>query len=285
MQLEHILFPLDFSLRCRRAAPFVAAMASRFDAKITLITVAELERPGAAPVFGGAIDAWKGLHELEKELDNALIPEFANLRVDRIADLGDPAQIITHFAHTYAVDLIMMPTHGRGPFRRMLLGSITAKVLHDAHCPVWTDAHLQELGSNAPPQVSHSILCAVDTELRDVRVIHWAVAFAKEIGAKVRLVHAIPAAISAEAMVDPSHHAHLFRAAGQKMTSLQQEAGVALEASFRGGNPEEAIYDVALRAEADLVVIGRGDLNQPFGRLRSHAYAIIRDCPCPVISV
>ncbi len=40
-----------------------------------------------------------------------------------------------------------MPTHGYGPFRRFILGSVTAKVLHDADCPVWTGVHLEE----APP--------------------------------------------------------------------------------------------------------------------------------------
>jgi nucleotide-binding universal stress UspA family protein len=205
VRFKHILFPFDFSTRCRRAVPFVAAMASRFDAKVTLMSVAELERPTSVkpPVPVGASDVWKRLRDLENELDKTLIPEFVNLRVERIADLGDAAQIIIDFAHTYAVDLIMMPTHGRGPFRRMLLGSITAKVLHDAQCPVWTDAHRQELESSMLPEVSHPILCSVDTDLRDVHVINWAVAFAKELGAEVRLVHAIPAAIGAQAMAIP----------------------------------------------------------------------------------
>ena len=45
------------------------------------------------------------------------------------------------------MDLIVMPTHGYGPFRRFILGSVTAKVLHDADCPVMTGVHLEE----APP--------------------------------------------------------------------------------------------------------------------------------------
>jgi len=32
----------------------------------------------------------------------------------------------------------MLPTHGRTPLRRFLLGSVTAKVLHDRTVPVWT---------------------------------------------------------------------------------------------------------------------------------------------------
>lgn len=36
---------------------------------------------------------------------------------------------------------------------------------------------------------------------------------------------------------------------------------------------------------ADLVVIGRGAMGELFGRMRTNVYSIIRDAPCPVISV
>src|SRR5207245_2957797 len=64
-----------------------------------------------------------------------------DLAAGAIVSLGDPAAEITHYAEKNQVDLIMMPTHGYGRFRNMLLGSVTAKVLHDAHCPIWTAAH------------------------------------------------------------------------------------------------------------------------------------------------
>jgi nucleotide-binding universal stress UspA family protein len=52
------------------------------------------------------------LRDIKARLDNSLIKDFAGLRVDRVAELGDPAQVIAEFAHKHAVDLIMMPTHG-----------------------------------------------------------------------------------------------------------------------------------------------------------------------------
>ena len=286
MTVKHILFPFEFSIRSLRAVPFVEAMANRFRAKITLISVAELDgltepRNSPAPV---SIDIWEILRELETKLESSLVKEFPNLEVERVADLGDPAQVITSFAHTHSIDLIMMPTHGRGPFRRLLLGSVTAKVLHDAQCPVWTDAHTAQLTSSLP-NVCHRIVCAVDTGSRDVPVIRWAAAFGKELGAEVQLVHAIPAAVSPHAQSDRLYHEHLFKVAHEDMKQLEQEAGVPLEATMRGGNPEEAVRNTALDVKADLVIVGRGDLQQPFGWLRSHAYAIIRESPCPVISV
>jgi len=48
---------------------------------------------------------------------------------------GDPSAGITQFAHTHAVAMIMMASHGYGPFRRLLLGSVTAKVLRRRRMP------------------------------------------------------------------------------------------------------------------------------------------------------
>ncbi len=81
--------------------------------------------------------------------------------------LGDPAQVITAFAHTQGVDLIMMPTHGYGPFRRLLLGSVTAKVLHDAECPVWTAVHMAKAPHRVHSAFSNILWqCGWETGLR-----------------------------------------------------------------------------------------------------------------------
>ena len=53
--------------------------------------------------------------------------------------------------------VILMPTHGYGPFRRFILGSNTAKVLHDADCPVWTGVHLETLSLNGESVMAKKI--------------------------------------------------------------------------------------------------------------------------------
>ena len=60
----------------------------------------------------------------------------------RVAE-GDPGSRIVEAARASGFDLIMMPSRGRGTFRSALLGSVTAKVLHDAECAVWTAAHTE----------------------------------------------------------------------------------------------------------------------------------------------
>ena len=121
LAIKHILFPIDFSERCCGTAPFVRALATRLGAKITLLTaVAPIWQAGLGE---GAIpvDMTELRQDLEVQLNNTFVPEFQGLTVERIAEIGDPAEIITRFAHTKGVDLIMMPTHGYGPFRSLLL--------------------------------------------------------------------------------------------------------------------------------------------------------------------
>ncbi len=285
--IKHILFPIDFSDRCCAAVPFVEAMASHYNAKLTLISVAQplyyagMGDPGGPIVLG--TDTM--LSDLKERLDSSLVTEFSHLRVERIAEIGESARVITGYAHDNAVDLIMMPTHGYGPFRRLLLGSVTAKVLHDAECPVWTAAHVED-----PPCSEHkacrSILCAVDTTPNSVSLMQWAAGFARDVGATLRLVHVVSEADrSTSHTFDPGRDQALREQSREAVQKLQEAANVKVPLCVIAGNVAEGVHEEAVRHGADLVIIGRGVLQETLGRLRTHSYAIIRQSPCPVLSV
>ena len=57
--------------------------------------------------------------------------------------------------------MLWAATHGRGVFRRFLIGSVTAKVLHDVDCPVLTGAHTQQHADGSATGISN-IACAMD---------------------------------------------------------------------------------------------------------------------------
>ena len=129
----------------------------------------------------------------QRTLDLGNLPCKAPGGVRHMVVIGDPARIICEVAVAEKCDLIVMPTHGYGPFRRFLLGSVTAKVLHDAICPVCTGPHMEK----APDYTSisfHHVVCAIDLGLHSREVLAWADAFAREYGATLTIVHAIPAA-------------------------------------------------------------------------------------------
>ncbi len=285
LNIKHILFPIDFSERCCSAVPFVESMAKRYGARVTLISAAQPFYYAAMADGPIAVDTEELLEDLKARLDDSMTRDFAGLRVDRVAELGDPAQVIADFAHSQAVDLIMMPTHGYGPFRSLLLGSVTAKVLHDAECPVWTAAHAAERPSR-DPFGCRRILCAVDGTAKSVPLMKWANEFARDCGATLRIVHVIPGMEGFPSrQMDREFEADMRKDAYRTIEGLEKPAGVDAAISVAAGNTAEGIREEALHQGADLLVIGRGMAQETLGRLRTQAYGIIRRSPCPVLSV
>jgi nucleotide-binding universal stress UspA family protein len=285
--IKHILFPVDFSERCCSAVPFVESMANRYDARITLFTAMQPMYYAAMgePFVPAEVDLEELYRDLKARLDSSLTNDFAGLRVERVAKLGDPAGAITDFAQTHGVDLIMMPTHGYGPFRRFLLGSVTAKVLHDADCPVWTAAHVAERPCRGHV-TCRNILCAVDGTPNSVSLMKWAGAFAKDTGAKLWMVHVISGMEGLPSrQMDSEFQAAIRQEAHRTIERLEESAGLKAPMCVAVGDVSESVREEALRHHADLVVIGRGKLQETLGRLRTHAYGIIRQAPCPVLSV
>jgi hypothetical protein len=69
----------------------------------------------------------------------------------------------------------------------------------------------------------------------------------------------------------------------KKLKGIQEQAD--FEVRLEGGSISRVVRDAAVRQQADLVVIGRGHVQAPLSRLRTNACAIIREAPCPVLSV
>lgn len=285
--IKHILFPVDFSERCHGAAPFVAAFAKRFGAQVTLISVAPPLWYAAmgdvgTPVY---VDPEELRADLKARLSNVEAKEFDGLPVEKIAEIGEPAEEISLYAHTQGIDLIMMPTHGYGPFRSLLLGSVTAKVLHDSQCPVWTGAHMEDLPGNEHIE-ARNVLCAVDGTPKSTPLMNWASEFSKRTGASLRMVTVVPGLEGwPEGALDREFEKEQARAARERVMKLEREAGTGAPLCVVAGNVASAIREEARRHSADLVVIGRGLLHETLGRLRTHSYGIIRQAPCPVVSV
>lgn len=285
LNIKHILFPMDFSPRCWAAAPYVRDMAARFGAKVTLIGVAPPFVNAAADTVPVVIGTNELLRDLRERLNFTLVTQFSDLQVECATEMGDPGHVIANFAKNGDVDLIMMPTRGYGPFRSLLLGSVTAKVLHDAECPVWTAAHIED-APIAQRAETRAILCAVDGAKKSVGLIKYAAQFANHCGASVRLVHVIPEFDAVAARQAGAEFEESVQLQTRKtVEALQWRAKLRSPVSVAVGDIAEGVREEARRHAADLVVIGRGVLQEKLGRLRTHSYGIIRRSPCPVLSV
>jgi nucleotide-binding universal stress UspA family protein len=272
-----VLLPVDFSERSAWAVHCVRPLVCHFNSELTLLHV--LMPPQYE--FGAADAAGSLLAELcrdrvaqaKMELGAFMDSDLGGLNVRRVLLEGDPSTTIVEYAQREQTNLIIMPTHGYGPFRRYILGSNTAKVLHDADCPVWTGTHLSE----TPVKLAapfHNVMCAVDLGPQSAKALAWAAHFAKEFSARLTLFHVTAC--------DPQ----LRSSAGDALDNLRQQVGcTTAELDLESGEASRQICTAAKRLQADVLVIGRGSAAGVFGRLRTNAYAIIRESPCPVVSV
>jgi nucleotide-binding universal stress UspA family protein len=73
--------------------------------------------------------------------------------------------------------------------------------------------------------------------------------------------------------------------AREDIEKLQQTTGVRALVDIEMGDIAKSICLLAQQLKADLLVIGRGSAAGIFGRFRTNAYAIIRQSPCPVVSL
>jgi nucleotide-binding universal stress UspA family protein len=284
---QKILFPVDMSDSSTATAPFVEAMAKKYNAELTLLHVLEMPSGLIPDWYGGAVPVIDTTAIWQAETEAAqsyLADKFQGLKVHRVVVQGDAAQTIDDYARENGMDLIMMPTHGYGLFRTLLLGSVTAKVLHDTSCPVWTGVHVQNAPAVSPDFTT--ILCAVDRTEDSVATMRLACRLAHDNQARLVLVHAIPGAeVAPEKYFDTDLRAYLEEDARKAIAQLQESAGVHAPLCLGAGEVSHVVRDSALGHSADLVVIGRGHATRTLGRLRSNVYSIIREAPCPVISV
>ena len=220
---------------------------------------------------------------LTRDLEDFQRAELAGCNVRRLVSDGDIAFRIVEFARDEEVDLIMMPTHGCGLFRRFILGSNTAKVLHDAECPVWTGVHIAE-NATRPVEVHH-VLCALDLGAQSERALKWAHWLSCTLKARLTLLHVTAAVPETPDHTDDAWRAKLRWSAEETLGHLQAKVGSQAEVMLQAGDPAHAICAAAARIHAGVLVIARGSAAGGFGRLRTNAYAIIRQSPCPVVSV
>jgi nucleotide-binding universal stress UspA family protein len=221
----------------------------------------------------------------QKDLDQELRPELDGIAVTRVLLRGDPAQEIVQAARDRNVDLIVMSTHGHGPFYRFLLGSVTAKVLHESPCPVWTGAHLED----APARdfsIRH-ILCSVDLTHHSHHTASLAAEMAAAVDGTLTLVH-ITAGVEiygpGGSYVDPAWKEKIVGFAAKEIDMLQQDVGTKAEVIIDCGNVPELLNRAAEQTKADVLVIGHSPVRGHLGD-NGNGYGIIRASHIPVLSV
>lgn len=285
LPFRRILFPVDYSEPCRAVVPYIKEMARRFSAELTLVHAYGPEALAASELTLADPGLPAEARAMEERRLRAFAAEtFPGQHVETVAEGGEPGTVIHALVQHQGTDLVMLATHGRGPVRRLLLGSVATKVLHDISAAVWTGTG-SALAEHTPSIPYRSILCALSENPESEAVLKAAAALASAYGAQLELVHVTPPPpITAEMDLGPYLEA-MNDAAHFQMRELKAKLGVDAPHAVLNGVISSTIRQEALRRKADLVVTGRGHAQATFSRLWSHLYPLVRESPCPVLSI
>jgi len=235
--------------------------------------------------IGTVLESSRDLSKLEHtRLSDFSTTHFPGLRTTQLVEQGEPGAVIRETVQRNGIDLVMMPTRGRGAFRRLLLGSVTAKVLHDVSCSVWTGVH-SSLADHASPLPYHSVLCAVGLDPETPDVLRAASSIAFSFGAKLHVVHCVETPPMSLEIDFAPYRRRLMDAADLELRLIMRNAGVDATLSILEGAIDARVRKEALDRSADLIVTGRGHHQGKLSRLFSQLYSIVRESPCPVLSV
>lgn len=136
LPFKTILFATDFSAASNVAFSVASALARDYRARIVAVHVIEPVKAGFAEFtsyIGPEEDKDKA-----REMLHALKAPGANAAIEYRLVEGDPADVIAVLAKDIGADLIVLGTHGRSGFTRLVMGSVAEEVLRHAPCPVLT---------------------------------------------------------------------------------------------------------------------------------------------------
>lgn len=280
-----IIFPVDYSVPCEAIVPHVKEMVQRFSADLTLVHAygAEALAYSELSITDPELADDARAHE-ERRLREFALEAFPGQHAESFAEVGEAGSVIHKVVQHQGTDLVMLPTHGRGPIRRFLLGSVTAKVLHDVSSAVWTGTGTT-LADHAPKIPYKSVLCALDYGDEAEGVLTAGAAFACKYEAELWLVQIVETPPATLEMGFTPYLKDLFDAADFRLRELKGQLGINAHHAIVNGAVADGIRQEAVRRKVDLIVTGRGHAQATFGRMWSQLYPIVRESPCPVLSV
>ncbi len=296
IEFRQIICPVDFSESSVRALAYAGVLARWYDAQLTVLHVVPTFEP--MQTRGDLGDPVRVItpiprEQIIEEMSRSLNLADVSPRATPVAEPGDPQSTIIDQALAKKADLIVMGTHGRRGFKRLLLGSVTEAVLREGACPVLT----------VPPQASAAlpqavtfkrILCPIDFSPSALQALGFALDLARQADGRVTLLNVVE--WLAEEELPASTHFPVSEYRRQMVSGVQERlrnlvadesrTWVEIADVVEFGRAHRVILRAAEAKPSDLIVMGaqgRGGIGLAlFG---STTQQVVRGAACPVLTV
>lgn len=294
--IRQILCPTDFSKFSTRALSYAVALARWYEAEISVLHVHTVATPPPTklPTYAGPTHLTPADREilLNEMKESTASARHAKIPLQHFVVEGDPVTEI--LARAKKADLVVLGTHGRSGFERLMLGSVAEKVLRKASCPVLTVPRLAPKAAPKEAPAFRHILCPIDFSGASLKALEYALSLAKEADARLTLLHALDM-LPEEEPPDTlrfdirGYRDYLRRVAGDRLLKLIPEGArewCRPEVVIEPGKAYRGVLKMAEEREADLIVmgvVGRGAVDLLlFGSTAAH---VVREATCPVLTI
>ncbi|NBC26045.1 MAG: universal stress protein [Bacteroidetes bacterium] len=281
-----ILVPTDFSDLSLKAIKTANTYATIFGGEISLfnshIPISELDEPYALGMSNQIYKDYESIEESIRDRLEVLAEEYIDeeLRNGVIVHVGNPAQSIVEESANH--DMIIMSTHGRTGFTRLLLGSVAEKVLRLSKIPVMIVEDESDVDS------FKKILVTTDFSDNAKAAFPYAKNIAEKTGGSVDILHVLSLDQFEDDETDPT----IKKIREQRMKLIEKEHFHSLSDSVRSyaivsdDSPHEAILKFVKNTDYNLIVMATvGKTGITYMMMGSTTANVVRHVETAVLSV
>ena len=281
MTLRNILLATDFSECSERALSYALGIASRYESRLHLFhcidpTPYNLVEPNA--VQTARDDARRELQRLASDLRRG---RAKNVEVKVVAEAGDLAVILPRAVKDLDLGLIVVGTHGRTGWRKLVLGSVAEIVVDQVSCPVLSvgpsgnRTRIQEFGPE-------NILLAREASSRSQLAESYASSLARKYGSRLTVVDVLENR-SGRVVAQVSQLEWCEAERGN--TILDRTLTSPSQLPTEIGTQSDLILQIADQTAADLMVLAVPAHRFADRFLSTNLYRVVCGAPCPVLTV
>jgi nucleotide-binding universal stress UspA family protein len=296
ININKILCTTDLSELSNISLSAGVALAKEFNAKLYVCHIIDLTIQAA---YGDVVLAPLELQNQTTEYAFDHISRFIgdqDIDWEPLVTTGHPSDEISRLVSEHRIDLAVVATHGRSGLKRLVLGSVTERLMRILPCPLLIVRSL-ESDDTAVQQFSlniKKILVGCDFSPYSALAFQYGLSLAQEFESEVHLVHVIET---------PAYKGMMKFSVGQGedfekilhtqvkeklLEMIPKESFTWCEPKIvlLAGHPYEEIIKHSLLNQIDLIVLGIRGRNLIEALFTgSTTDRVLRQSPCPVLSV
>jgi nucleotide-binding universal stress UspA family protein len=285
VSISKIMVTTDFSQVSDRALDYAIALARRYDARIYLAHVITPDPFQFAEPQLAQATYEKVRQAAEEGITDILISgKLRGVAHEVLLEEGNVWPSLEKLIVQHEIDLVVVGTHGRGKFQKLLIGSVAEEIFRKADCAVLTVGPAVKEGAPKEVELNH-ILFATDFGPGAEKAAAYAFSLAQEHDATLTLLHVIESAAAyTEESVARQREINVVRMKQLMPEGSENWCKPEFRANF--GAAVEEILIAARESKADLIVMGAKARESLAGHAPlTIAYNIVTKATCPVLTV